>query len=305
MPRKRVLMTGATGYIASLLLPAFRERYDLVLIDAKAEDRDGRPVEGVAVADLIDPDRTKYEAHFQGVDALVHLAWKPRSGAPIEHFGTEKQNVEMAYNVLRTAYEANVPRAVVASSNHAADWYEHNQVHARALDVVDPYALPLSDNFYGWAKATYEHIGFLFACGFPVVRDDSGAEWLLGAEPSGPRMGVVMVRIGHPQELHPDNYANDPQVFKRVLGAYVSTRDLSQLMIKSIETPNIDNENGIPWHVVYGISDNTRAFWSLANARRVLGYTPEDDSEIKFAHHVDGLITGESATGGVGRVGLS
>ena len=33
------------------------------------------------------------------------------------------------------------------------------------MEMLDPYTLPLSDNFYGWAKATYEHMGFLFACG--------------------------------------------------------------------------------------------------------------------------------------------
>ena len=38
--------------------------------------------------------------------------------------------------------------------------------------------------------------------------------------------------------------------------------------------------------MVYGISNNTRAFWSLANARSVLGYEPEDDAEIKFAEDV-------------------
>ena len=34
--------------------------------------------------------------------------------------------------------------------------------------------------------------------------------------------------------------------------------------------------------MVYGISNNARAFWSLANARQILGYSPEDDSEVKF-----------------------
>ena len=34
-PRPRVLLTGATGYIAGQLLPAFRERYDLALIDVR------------------------------------------------------------------------------------------------------------------------------------------------------------------------------------------------------------------------------------------------------------------------------
>ena len=71
----------------------------------------------------------------------------------------------MAYNVFRSAYDAGASRVVMASSNHAADWYEHNLIHTRKMESLDPYRLPLSDNFYGWAKATYEHIGFLFACG--------------------------------------------------------------------------------------------------------------------------------------------
>jgi nucleoside-diphosphate-sugar epimerase len=40
--RLRVVVTGATGYIASQLLPVFRQRYDLVLLDVKKTGRDGR-----------------------------------------------------------------------------------------------------------------------------------------------------------------------------------------------------------------------------------------------------------------------
>jgi uncharacterized protein YbjT (DUF2867 family) len=32
MARKRVLITGAAGYLSRQLLPVFRERYDLVLL---------------------------------------------------------------------------------------------------------------------------------------------------------------------------------------------------------------------------------------------------------------------------------
>jgi uronate dehydrogenase len=35
----------------------------------------------------------------------------------------------------------------------------------------------------------------------------------------------------------------------------------------------------VPFAVVYGISGNTRAYWDIANARRELGYAPEDDAE--------------------------
>jgi NAD+ dependent glucose-6-phosphate dehydrogenase len=55
--------------------------------------------------------------------------------------------------------------------------------------------------------------------------------------------------------------------------------------------------------VVYGISNNTRAFWSLTNARKALGYEPEDDSEVKFVKDIQGFLVGEGATGGLGRVG--
>ena len=306
MADKRVLMTGAAGYIASQLLPTFRERYDMVLVDVTQQDRQGQPVEGVQVADLIDPDRTKYARYFEGVDAIVHLAYKRRSGDPLDDFFDEKQNVEMAYNVFRSAYDAGASRVAMASSNHAADWYEHNLIHQRKMEVLDPYKLPLSDNFYGWAKATYEHMGFLFACGAADFRSEGGGEQHTGGQPENiRRMGVVMVRIGAPREQHASLYAGDPAAFKRNLGAYASPRDLTQLFSKAIDAPNIDNEYGVPWQVVYGISNNTRAFWSLANAREVLGYEPEDDSEVKFAREIQGFLVGEGATGGVGRVGLS
>ena len=301
----KVLMTGAAGYIASQLLPTFRERYDVVLVDVTQKNRQGEEVKDIVVLDLIDPDRSKYTRYFEGVDAVVHLGYKRRSGPnPLEHFFDEKQNVEMAYNVFRTAYDAGVKRVIMASSNHAADWYEHALIHQRAMEVLEPYTLPLSDNFYGWAKATYEHMGFLFACGGMDFRDVSGREQHTGGNLGTARkLGVVMVRIGAPRELDITLYKGDPMTYKRDLGAYISPRDLTQLFRKAIDTLHIENEHGIPWQVVYGISNNTRAFWSLANARKVLGYEPEDDSEVKFAKDIQGFLIGDGATGGPGRVG--
>ena len=286
MADRKVLITGAAGYIASQLLPTFRSRYELVLLDVQSQDREGRPVEGVQAVDLIGPDRSRYAAHFDGVDAVVHLGYRRGSGEDLDHFFSEKENVEMAYNVLRCAYDAGVRRVAVASSNHAADWYEHALIHERKMEMLDPYQVPLSDNFYGWAKATYEHMGFLFACGA-----------------FGRKMGVVNVRIGAPREIRKETFGGDAGMYKRDLGAYISARDLTQLFMKAIEVEDIDDEHGVPWHVVYGISNNTRAFWSLSNARRVLGYEPEDDSEVKYADDIRGFLVGEGATAGTGRVG--
>ena len=306
MDRRKVLVTGASGYVASLILPTLRERYDLTLVDVRDEDRSGEKVPGVLIKDLIDPDRSRYADLCEGIDAVVHLGHNPRdrAGEPIDDFFTEKRNVEMAYNVFRAAYDSGVPRVVMASSNHAADWYEHNLIHARKMESLDPYKLAISDNFYGWAKATYEHIGFLFANAFRGWGSASGGQAGHLGDTAGRKMGVVMVRIGAPRELDVRGFEGNPEGFKRDLGAYISRRDLTQLFVKSIETEDIDNEHGVPWQVVYGISNNTRAFWSLSSAREVLGYEPEDDSEVKYADDISGFITGAGAPGGVGRVGL-
>ena len=68
-------------------------------------------------------------------------------------------------------------------------------------------------------------------------------------------------------------------------------RDQVQLVIRSIETEDITDENGVPFQVFYGVSGNTHNFWSLANARKVIGYEPQDDSQVRFADQIARIIT--------------
>jgi hypothetical protein len=72
----------------------------------------------------------------------------------------------------------------------------------------------------------------------------------------------------------------------RALGAYLSARDQVQQAIRMVETPDITDDNGIPFLIVYGISGNAHRFWSLASARRTIGYQPEDDSQVNFADRI-------------------
>ena len=298
--KKRLLMTGAAGYVADQMLSRFREKYELVLLDTSTKNRRGEEVEGVNMIDLIDEDRTRYAHFFEEVDAVIHLAYKRRTGQPLDHFYDERENVQMAYNVLRSSYDSGVKRVAIASSNHASDFYEHALIHERKLEMLDPYRLALSDNFYGWAKATYEHLGFLFACGAMGDEGSGLSENLVAGNLNTSRkMRVVMVRIGAPRNLDPQEYQGNSVGFKRDLGAYISPRDITQLFEKCIEVENIENEYGVPWQVVYGISNNTRAFWSLSNARKVFGYEPKDDSDILFAEAAKSII---SEAGRVGPV---
>ena len=289
MGKAVVLLTGACGYVASQLRDAFRDRYELRMIDVQSKGRDGAEIAGVEIADLVDSDRSKYAHLFEGADAVIHLGYgRSRQPEEIDRFDAECDNVRMANNVYRAAFDAGVRRVVMASSNHAADWYEHALIHNNKKEMVSTDEVPLSDNFYGWAKAAYELLGFPYASGI-----------------FGRKLEVVQVRIGAPRDTPGSAYERTSGLteFKRDLGAHFSQRDLCQLFIRAIETPDIERPDGVPWLVVYGISGNTRAFWSLESARRVLGYEPEDDSEVKYATDIARLLTGPDAGIGGGRVG--
>lgn len=267
--RKKVVLTGASGTIAGLVLPALRERYDLSLLDIRNTDRQGAAIPDIQLADLTDDNRDAYRHHFHGIDAIVHMAFVG-SPNPQQGFAPELANVAMAYNIYQTALEANVARVVVASSNHAADYYEP-LILAGKYDTVNPDARALSDNYYGWAKETYEHLGFVFAVG----------------KVNGRPLENIQVRIGGPRETDIDRCSpGDLTCVRRALGAYISQRDLSQLFIKSIETADIRDAEGVPFQIFYGISGNDHAFWSIVNARKIIGYAPEDNSAVRFAAQV-------------------
>jgi hypothetical protein len=297
MTKNKVLVTGASGYIASLILPGLREHYELILLDVKTTDRSGNDVPGVQIADLIDKNRDHYRHFFKGVDAVVHLGFtraKDRDDTD-QQFDAEFANVQMAYNIYQTCYEEGVRRVVIASSNHAADYYEP-LILTHKHDVVDPNAgRPLSDNYYGWAKEVYEHLGFVFAVGKMHGEKIQGIQASIGNTggasidqyAGGRQLENVQIRIGGPRETDIERCKlGDLTCVRRALGAYISARDLTQLIVKSIEAPDIRDENGIPFQVFYGISGNSHAFWSIVNARKIIGYEPQDNSELRFYKEV-------------------
>jgi nucleoside-diphosphate-sugar epimerase len=281
MAKKRVVLTGAAGYVAQRMFAELSARWDLVPIDVRATTRDGRAVPGLVVADLTARDRDQYRRHFRGADAVIHCGyvraagmdattWQNNSDAK---FWAEHDNVALAYNVYRTALEEGVRRVVVASSNHAADYYER-LVWADKLDMVTPEMPPRSDNWYGWAKAAYELLGFVFATG----------------KVDGRKLEIVQWRIGGPRDDDIDHVKpGDIKAMHRALGAYLSRRDQVQQAIRMVEAENIVDEQGVPFLIVYGISGNTHRFWSLAGARDRIGYVPEDDSQVNFADKIAAL----------------
>lgn len=119
----------------------------------------------------------------------------------------------------------------------------------RCAQTIDHLVYPKPDSRYGVSKVFNEALASLYA-------DRYGME-------------MFCMRIGN---------ANRAPIDRRRLAIWVSPRDLAQLIAIGVDHPDIRFE------VVYGISDNARAWFDNANAQR-LGYRPQDRSE-DFAEEI-------------------
>jgi nucleoside-diphosphate-sugar epimerase len=173
-----------------------------------------------------------------GIDTVVHLAADP---SPEADFAGSllPNNVLGVYNVFRAAADAGCRRVVYASSLHAIAGYP---IEA----VVGPDAPVRPLNMYGVSKCFGEATARCFA------------------EVEG--LSCIAVRIG---AYEAPWIRDDPSL--GTLSGFISARDMNQLLVRCIETPDI------PFAIVHGISDNRIKRVSLTETVAVLGYQPQDD----------------------------
>ncbi|MGH3979516.1 MAG: NAD-dependent epimerase/dehydratase family protein [Pseudonocardiaceae bacterium] len=148
-------------------------------------------------------------------------------------------NVDATQRVLRAAVDAGVRRVVLASSNHATG-FTRRPAGGGPLPA-DTAMRP--DTFYGVSKVAMEALGALYV------------------ERHG--MDVVALRIG--------SFLPRPDA-PRHLATWLSPGDAVRLAHAALTAP------APGFATVWGISANTRAWWSQSEGA-ALGYHPTDDAE--------------------------
>jgi nucleoside-diphosphate-sugar epimerase len=236
--KPRVLVTGAAGNIGSYFARHSADRYDLRLM-VHEKDEDVEPIKGcgeVVLGDVTRLDRMKELS--QGMDVILHLAANP---SPEGTWSTILPlNIEGTYNVFAAAKANGVRRVVYASSIHAVSGYP--------ADVQVGPDFPVNPgDLYGVSKCFGEALGRYMA------------------EQEG--VACIAIRIGAFQPL---SEARKKESVK-MMDAYVSQRDLNQLLQKAVEAEHLK------WAVVNGLSDNHFKRLDITSARELLGYEPRDD----------------------------
>jgi nucleoside-diphosphate-sugar epimerase len=232
-----VLLTGAAGRIGTAFREAHGERYRFRLADRRTDGLAGTPGADHEVVHLDIADADACRDACAGIDTVIHLAADPSAEADWES-SLLPNNIQGVVNVFRAAGEAGCRRVVFASSVHAVGGLQDDEA------IADD-APPRPVNLYGASKAFGEAVASTYSA-----------------------MGLsgIAIRIGAYDApwFHESGDATAAM-------AYVSARDLNDLLVRCIETENIT------YAVVAGISDNARKRFDLIQTRRLLGYAPRDD----------------------------
>ena len=250
--KKKVLVTGSSGLIGSVLIDGLADRYEFSGLDIA-----GSP-DGSAVPTTI-ADGSDYDAilpAFDDVEAVVHLAANAPTTTPWPD--VLKNNISTTHHVYEASRVKGVKRVVFASSNHAVGLFENDEPYrsivAGKYAGIDPSGIPLVDHTapirpdsdYGISKAFGEATGRYYSEHF-------------GLEVACLRIGTV-------------NRRNSPEESVRHFATWLSHRDLTHLVDRCLSAP-------LEFGIFFGVSDNKWRFWDIAHAAQAIGYRPQDSAE--------------------------
>jgi uronate dehydrogenase len=242
---QRILLTGAAGKVGTLLRPRLTRPDRTLRLVDIAEPG---PLDGTGAEEMVVAsvdDADAMVAACAGVDAIVHLGGQSKEADAAEVLRT---NAYGTYCLLEAGRRNGVNRVVLASSSHAAGFHERD-------DVAYPDGMPADlpprpDTLYGWSKAAVEGAGSLYADRFG--------------------MDVICLRIGL-------WFPTPPQL--RGLANWLSPDDGARLVEACLSTESPG------FRIVWGVSRNTRRWWSLAEGEAI-GYFPKDDAEEYAAERI-------------------
>ena len=232
-PFNRLLLTGAAGGLGKVLRESLKPYARVLRLSDIAPMAPA--VDASEEIQLCDlTDKHAVHQLVEGVDAILHFG-----GVSVER-PFEKilgPNISGVFHIYEAARRHGVKRVIFASSNHVIGFYKQDQT----LDARSPRR---PDGYYGLSKSYGEDMATFYF-------DRYGIE-------------TVSIRIG--------SSFPEPQN-RRMLSTWLSFADLTQLLERSLYTPDVGHT------VVYGASNNPNLWWDNRYAAH-LGFAPKDSSEV-------------------------
>ncbi len=232
-PFNRVLLTGAAGGLGKVLRKSLRPYAKVLRLSDISEMAPA--ADASEEVQICDlSDKQAVHQLVEGVDAILHFG-----GVSVERPFEEilGANISGVFHIYEAARRHGVKRIIFASSNHVIGFYKQDE-------TIDAHSPRRPDSYYGLSKSYGEDMATFYF-------DRYGIE-------------TVSIRIG--------SSFPEPQN-RRMMSTWLSFDDLTQLIERSLFTPNVGHT------VVYGMSDNRDVWWDNRFAAH-LGYTAKDSSEV-------------------------
>ncbi len=247
---KKILITGISGLVGSVITQKLKSKYEISGVDLKESN----------LVQTLQADCTKLDEMlpaFSGIDTVIDLASIPSqfSGWEIIH----ETNLICTSNALEASRISGVKRHIFASSNHATGMYEqdkpYSDIVAGNYSEIDPKNIPLittdmpirPDGPYGIAKAFGEAAGRHYS-------DQYG-------------LSVMCLRIG---TLNKESAPTNPRQFSTLL----THDDLARLVTACIEA-----DDKVKFGIYYGVSNNKWRIWDIKNSFQEINYVPANNAE--------------------------
>ncbi|MCG1021853.1 NAD-dependent epimerase/dehydratase family protein [Sutcliffiella horikoshii] len=241
---KKIVLLGGNGTIGKILVEGLRQNYEVIVCD-KQEQKDR--------ANYLQLDATNYEELLEKIphdtDVLVNLL-ATETSQHIEDIEQFNQMTEVffkaGYYLLDVATKRNIPKVIIASSNHVTDGYEEQgeSLLGRKITTED---YPYSKGLYGVLKLASENVGRLFA-------DEQD-------------VSVINLRIASvPKDEVQGIEEND-----RLVHTLLTREDVVNLFEAAVKAE-------VKYGTYYGVSDNPGAPWDTSNAKKELGFKSEQNS---------------------------
>lgn len=267
--KKRILITGGSGKIAS------------VLTNLKGE---------LTFTDIVEPTKnsTSYNYNFikgdlankkfsndvvLNHDIIIHLA---ASSSPMSRWeDVQKNNITAFQYLMDAAIKNNVEKIIFASSNHVVGMYEienaevyHNSNENK--NKISENSPPRPDSFYGVSKLFGENLGRYYSDKYGINFISLRIGSILDKEHDHPFGYAEIERMKENIERGDIEYQ---KLVNRLKSTWLSRRDFLQIIEKSI------NYQDTSFEIFNSISDNHRAWLSIDKAKQILDYSPIDDAE--------------------------
>ena len=250
MEVKKILITGVSGLVGSVLAASLKNEYEVTGIDLQDSNLVPTLKADCTILDNIMPA-------FSGIDMVIDLASNPNQYSKwnVVH----DVNLKCTSNALEAAKECGVKRVIFASSNHTSGMHEFDMPYSQIIKGdytgLESNQIPMistdmpvrPDGPYGIAKVFGESAGRFYS-------DQYGLSSL------SIRIGTLNVE-GKPMN-------------QRQFATLISHPDLVQLFRKCIEAPLT-----LKYGIYYGVSDNKWRFWDIKYSKSDIGYTPQDNAE--------------------------